>query len=1327
LDIKTIGWALAELENAGNRIRENWTPVRQQYENEIRYIFEFQNLLSVESDFFRVIHKAIFYKRPLRSQKGLVGKCTLEPTKERSPVSHPEFEMFRAWSFLNNIQYRDKNAEKSDWINLDMEVKKALFDQCFMRTKANFKFEEIKEFLTKHFNHHYAYNYKDKTNVAGCPISARLKNIFGDNWQNVLFTTIKTKTDKKGNNHAINYTIEDIWHVLFSFEDEENIIDFAENKLILTDKTKAFLNLWLAMPQGYSMLSLKAIKNINRFLQKGLIYTDATLLAKLPEILGEDLWNKNEKLILNNIKEITENNRKEKRILNIANNLISQYKAKSIEHNEQFAYKNTDYKLDNTDLIEVEKYCIESYGEKTWNEKLTEEKRISIKNEVFNLYQAFFASSKREYYKLPKLGDTLKSFLFDNFDFFHRFNTEKNEDNICTCNACKRLNQLYYPSEIEIYVPAKEKRIEYNSRLLSLKLLESPKTGSFKNPMAMRTLHELRKLINYFLLEGVINEETRIVVETARELNDANMRWAIAEYQKQREAENDEYEIAIMEMLNDPDFNGNANPKREEDIDRVRLFVDQYDVLEKGIEIINEELNNKSKKKEKKKIEKVDSFKKAPAFLQQIMQEKDFVKKYRLWKEQDFRCIYTGNIIKITDLFADNIIDFEHTIPRSISFDNSLENLTVCYADFNRNVKKKRIPYQLSNYQDILPRIENWKRKIERLQDNIEFWKQKSKKATDKTYKDIAIRQRHLWQMELNYWKGKYDRFTMKEVTSGFKNSQLVDTQLISKYALHYLKSVFSSVDVQKGIITSNFRKIIGIQGEYEKKNRDQHSHHAIDASVLTLIPKSATRDRMLKLHYEKLEKKELIRGNYNSTEVQNLELDIKKIESDLQFEIRKCKIGSAKSIVETIESNIVVNAITNDKTLCPAKKIIRRRGKPVPITDINNQPIYQTDDKGNIKYRTHKDGNLIYKRDENSNYVLDAEGNKIAIPIVNPKIAKGDCIRGQLHEESFFGAVKKVKRDDNNKPIIKNGKFEFEDGLFYVIRKDLKFKKNDNDTGFKTLSDIEKDIVDTHLFEAIKKQVEEADGSLKDAIDKGIYMLGKNNEPKKFDKHGNPINKIRHIRVFVRSTEPLKIKKQTYISGKPIKHLENRDHKQFYYANNATTPYYALYQGTVKNKTERKFEIINLFDASGLKKNNKLEVPEYVFLDKKETTKLYLHEVLKIGQRVLFFKKSPEDLYDLDNIELSKRLYHIRKFKKDGRIFFQYHKEARDDNHLKAYFLNSPNKTFAIDGASSINFENPEHRLILSIGNLDMLIEHKDFEIKPDGEIVFKETNKYL
>src|SRR5690606_13011639 len=215
-------------------------------------------------------------------------------------------------------------------------------------------------------------------------------------------------------------------------------------------------------------------------------------------------------------------------------------------------------------------------------------------------------------------------------------------------------------------------------------------------------------------------------------------------------------------------------------------------------------------------------------------------------------------MIKLTDLFNSNKVDFEHTIPRSKSFDNSLANLTVCYADYNRGIKNNQMPTELPNYETeshgytaIKPRLEAWQKKVDDLFNQIDFWKAKSKKAMDKDEKDYAIRQRHLRQMNYHYWNNKLDRFTRTEVPQGFVNSQLVDTQIITKYAFHYLKTVFSKVDVIKGTQTAQFRKIYGVQPKEEAKDRGKHYHHAIDAAVLTLIPSARKREEILKKSYE--------------------------------------------------------------------------------------------------------------------------------------------------------------------------------------------------------------------------------------------------------------------------------------------------------------------------------------------------------------------------------------------------------------------------------------------------------------------------------------------
>ena len=1285
--LATVGCCFYQLELEGVRIRASkYQAVRSQYEKEIEYIFAFQNELHIDSDFYRAIHKAIFYKRPLRSQKGLVGKCTLEPNKERCPISHPDFEEFRGWSFINNIKYKKNPSD--DWGELTNDQKQQLFNDKFLRTASNFKFEEIRNWLEKKMGFYLSYdsktiNYRDKTNVAGCPISGRLRNLLGDDWQNFTKQTAKTRLNKKtGELHSIFYSMDDIWHVCFSFEDEEQIVEFAKNALQFTEKeTKSLVNLWVAIPQGYSMLSLKAIRNINKFLKKGLIYTDSVLLAKLPEILGNEVWKEKEKLFLDEIGKLSAQNRDEKRILNIVNNLISNYK--SLDERNRFADHNSNYILVDSDFKEIEKFAIESYGKKSW-EKLTQIEKDNVLFQITTKYQQFFSSSKRDFYRLPKLGDTIKKYLSDNYTALNCLNRfiDKETKLPCQCRACKKLNLLYHPSQIEFYKPAKEQQIEWKGNTLSLKLLESPKIGAFKNPMAMRTLHELRKAINHLLKEGTITEDTRIVVETARDLNDANMRWAIDYYQREREKENKEFEAAIRELYEDT-----IRTITNDEIDKARILIDQYEIPEKGKIKIAED----QQKLKKKLVEKAKKY------------GKD-VTKYRLWLEQGCRCIYTGKIINITDLFADGKVDFEHTIPRSISFDNSLANLTVCDAHFNRNVKKNQIPSQLSNYDDILLSIQPWKEKVEKLKDNVDFWRTKAKKTQDKTIKDNAIRQRHLWQMELDYWRNKLERFTMQEITSGFKNSQLVDTRIITKYATHYLKSVFNNVEVQKGSVTADFRKMLGVQSINEKKSRDKHSHHAIDAAILTLVPQSAKRDKMLKLFYE-IDEKERFEN-------------VDQLKYELEKERKNCYLGNVSGISQFIEENILINHIAKDQTLTPTKKHERVRGRIVPLKNKDGEILFQTNEDGSIKLRKNKIGKLIFKRNGIGEFILE-NGEKVPIPIPVPKIKKGDCLRGQLHKDSLFGAIKYPIKDSNG-VFQKNEMGQFQ----YTLNKEgcevISMVKRELITSFKIEKDLEK-IIDPNVRLSIDNQIQKRmkDGkSFTAAIAEPIWMLDKNGEEKRIDKNGKPLSPIRHVRCrvaagkgFFTKDKALEIKKHTYISSKGLINLNNRDYKQSYYAQNDGNYLCLLYEGINKGKLERKFKLINYFETAQMEITDAKKLWQEPFYQKIEDKKksYSLSAIIKVGTRVLMWDNNPDELLDLSSGNLSRRLFSVYKFNFKGQdcIYLQNHLEARKDTDIQ-------------DDSTVYNSHIYQAKLTMGGNNFNCLIEHRDFDVTPDGKIIY-------
>lgn len=1174
--LHTVGQASAMLLSEGTRVRDSeFNAVRSQLKEELKYIFDKQDISSDDPLRKAILSEkkgegTIFYKRPLRSQKGLVGKCTFEKNKPRCPISHPEYEKFRAFCFVNNIKYR-KDTD-SEWQTLTIDKKQRLLEDNFFKFKRKyFKFESIRKWLENCTGWNFKYmknvaertiNYPDDTSVSGCPVTARLIDLLGDEWETKIINTSHERVNRKsGEIHRVTYNYEDIWHLCFmasTADEPEKIIDVARDTLSFDDdnikKIKALYN---SIDQGYAQICLKAIKNINIFLEQGFIYSHAVLLAKLPEIFAEK-WESCKSDVYSDIVQLSEKHSNIRQLYHIANDLISKYK--SLDENHRFAFKNYNYILDYDDFKDIDK-AITGVIRKSVYSKLTDEQKNTLRNDVAKLYQDFFVSRERDYYKVPRLIDYIADNLSEKYSI----------DNT------KLKEHLYHPSMVEFYPPSSDG------------LLGSPAIDAIRNPMAMRVLHTLRKQINRLIQDNIVDQDTRIVVETARELNDANWRWAIEAYQKQRDNENKEFEKLLKEFYPEKTISSS-------DCDKARLLIQQS----------------------KEYVKTVDAGRISDTTL----------KNYRMWLEQDGICIYTGEPITLSELLNDGC-DIEHTIPRSLSFDDSLANKTICKADFNRRIKKNQIPTQLKNvsykgknvYEGIELRIQPWKEKVERLETSIKRLKEKSKSCQDKASKDECIRQRHLRELELEYWSKKVKTFTMTELTESFRNNQLNDTRTITKYAYHYLKTAFNYVSVQRGSTTAEFRKILGIQSQDEKKDRSLHSHHAIDASVLTLIPTEANKKKMLELYYEIDECK---KSNHSYIDLEN----------ELKSKIEECEIPYVKNLTDFIQSNILVEHIVKDQVLTPSHRRLRRRGKVV----------YQEDGK-------------------------------------TPIWLTGDTIRGQLHLETYYGAVKLPILEDNGKTIKRDseGKIMTKDELKFVSRLPI---SNFSD---KKWSDLEKAIVNKALIPMMQGQFTEGT-SLKDAIARGIYMLKRDTATGEIVKVG----KIRHIRCFAPFSSTLEIKNQTYRSDK--------DYKQKYYAASGDLPYMCKYEASDPKKKPL-FVPYNLFELSMHIKQGGIPMT----LTQKGI-EYHLSQTLKKGDIILVFKDNVSELQNLGHADLIKRLYVIDSFTSDKRMYL--------------YHINL-SKSAIEGGLKAINFSNIQPALRTTMSSLKWLTLGKDFEFR-GNEIYF-------
>lgn len=652
------------------KIRTKYTSRNEHYLAEFNAICQKQG---IPEAWRQALHRAIFFQRPLKSQKGLVGKCTFEKKKSRCPASHPRYEEFRMYSFINNIRITTPDAtEPRPLSQQEVDTIRPLF---LRKSKPHFDFEEIARKIAGKGRYAckgdrteapYRFNFARTATVSGCPVTAALTAVLGDDW----LTEIRSLYTLGGNKSG-EQVLNDVWHALFSFDDEERLRAWASEKLQLTDEQAAVFAA-IRMPQDYASLSLNAINKILPFLRRGYRYDEAVFIANLRAVLPEAVW-------------------------------ADEAKRQAIE--TDIACMIDDFRLD------------------PMNKRLTKEQCV---------------------------GDYLRNF-------------QGIDD--------RRLRRLYHPSMIEVY---RDARPDAEGILQ----LGSPRTAAIRNPMAMRALFRLRKLVNRLLREGRIDRTTKINIEFARGLNDANRRKAIEQYQRERETE---------------------HRKFAEEIRR------QYEA-ETGA---------------------------------QIEPTEDDLLKYRLWEEQNHVCLYTGNQIRISDFIGRATgYDIEHTVARSRGGDDSQMNKTLCENRFNRELKRAMLPSELSTHAEIMARIETlgWQEKIDSLQKQIEGQVRKSKTAATKSERDNAIQRRHYLKMHLDYWRGKYERFTMSEVPEGFSNRQGVDIGIIGKYARLYLKTVFERIYTVKGETTYDFRRMWGLQEEYATKERVNHVHHCIDAITIACI-----------------------------------------------------------------------------------------------------------------------------------------------------------------------------------------------------------------------------------------------------------------------------------------------------------------------------------------------------------------------------------------------------------------------------------------------------------------------------------------------------------
>lgn len=238
---------------------------------------------------YLLIEDIIFYQRPLKSKKSLIGNCPYEGNNyvdkdtdeiEYSPKkciakSHPLYQEFRLWQFISNLRIYEKEkyittskglSKLQTDVDVTAELLKteadyvALFD--WLNDKEKIKQETLlgyKPFAFGKNSTNYRWNYvEDKSypcNETRAQILTRLKKAD-------IPETFLTKEKE-----------EDLWHILYSVDDkhelEKALHSFALKNGLNEDLFVEQFRRFLTFKKDYGAYSAKAIKKLLPLMRRG--------------------------------------------------------------------------------------------------------------------------------------------------------------------------------------------------------------------------------------------------------------------------------------------------------------------------------------------------------------------------------------------------------------------------------------------------------------------------------------------------------------------------------------------------------------------------------------------------------------------------------------------------------------------------------------------------------------------------------------------------------------------------------------------------------------------------------------------------------------------------------------------------------------------------------------------------------------------------------------------------------------------------------------------------------------------------------------------------
>lgn len=206
------------------------------------------------------VYEIIFWQRPLKSQKGKVGACTLEPLRKRAMKARLDVQEYLLRQDLVHLELL--NIETRRYERLSPEQQEKLFD--ILQRQKSLSWSQAKKAIGVAQTQTAKFNTEvpgGKKQLTGNRVVCDLREAMPDRWdgyrleqQFALVEDLLTITDK----NALLTRLQGHWAL---------------------PRYAAYRLATLELPLGYVNLSVKAINKLLPHLRQGLIYSDARAAA----------------------------------------------------------------------------------------------------------------------------------------------------------------------------------------------------------------------------------------------------------------------------------------------------------------------------------------------------------------------------------------------------------------------------------------------------------------------------------------------------------------------------------------------------------------------------------------------------------------------------------------------------------------------------------------------------------------------------------------------------------------------------------------------------------------------------------------------------------------------------------------------------------------------------------------------------------------------------------------------------------------------------------------------------------------------------------------